>query len=172
MKGPHKNRAIILLGHGSRVPDAGKHMERVALGLKARYGHEIVEICYLSRLGPHLPEAFQRCVTQGATQVMVIPYFLHDGLHLALDIPEALQQLTREHPQVTVILGKNLGFDDLLVDLVEKRIGESRGARDVRELALPARARYPVPPGQPEFVAMAPEEAERYRSEQGDQHQS
>jgi sirohydrochlorin ferrochelatase len=172
MKRTDGNPAIILLGHGSRVPDAGRHMERIARGLKARYGHEVVEVCHLSRLGPHLPDAFRRCVERGAKQVVVIPYFLHDGLHLVLDIPEVMQELAGEHPDVRLVLGRNLGFDDLLVDLVEKRIAESRGERDVRELALPPRGQYPVPPGQCEFVAMTPEEAERYRSQHGDHHHS
>jgi sirohydrochlorin ferrochelatase len=154
--------AIILLGHGSRVPDAGKNMDRVAVALKERHGHEIVEVCYLSRLGPHFPEAFKRCVDQGADRVMVIPYFLHDGLHLVLDIPEMMQEVADQYPCVRLVLGKNLGFDDLLVELVEKRIEESIGCQDVRKLVLPARDKYPLPPGQCEFVPMDAEEARRY----------
>lgn len=154
--------AVILLGHGSRVPDAGKHMHKVARGLRDKYGHDIVEICYMSRLGPHFPETFEKCVGQGATLVTVIPYFLHDGLHLVLDIPEMMQEMAAKFPHVKLILGKNLGFDQVLVDLVERRINDSRDCCDVRELELPPRKKYPVPPGQCEFVQMKPEEAERY----------
>ena len=113
-------KAIILMGHGSRVPDAGKHMEKVASGLRAKYGYNIVEICYMSRLGPHFPEIFEKCVVQGVAEIVVIPYFLHDGLHLVLDIPEMMQEIVTQHPEVKLVLGKNLGFDDSLVDLVER----------------------------------------------------
>jgi sirohydrochlorin ferrochelatase len=154
--------AVILLGHGSRVPQAGKSMEKVAEGLKVRYGYKVVEICYLSRLGPHLPDAFKKCVKQGANSVVVIPYFLHEGLHIVLDIPAELQDLASQYPHVSVILGKNLGFDDVLVDLVEKRIADSKQSCDVRDLALPSRNEYPLPPGQYEFVPMRPEEAARF----------
>ncbi|MFC1835648.1 sirohydrochlorin chelatase [Thermodesulfobacteriota bacterium] len=154
---------IILLGHGSRVPEAGKNMELVAEGLKQKYGYEIVEVCYLSRLGPHFPEIFEKCVEQGATDVKVIPYFLHEGLHIVLDIPEMMQEVANGHPNVKVVLGKNLGFDTLLVDLVEKRIAESQDRCDVRDLFLARREDYPVPPGQHDFVSMPPEEAAKYR---------
>lgn len=157
-----KDKAIILLGHGSRVPDAGKNMERVAWGLKEKYGYTIVEICYMSRLGPHFPEIFKKCVEQGAVDITVIPYFLHDGLHLVLDIPEMLQELASEYPHVKVVLGRNLGFDEVLVDLVERRITDSRDFCDVRELVLPPRRQFPVPPGQFVFVPMDPEEAADY----------
>ena len=96
---------VILLGHGSRVPDAGKNMEKVAAALKERYGYAIVEVCYLSRLGPHFPEAFEQCIAGGAREIIVIPYFLHDGLHLVLDIPEMMQEVAAKHPQVRVVLG-------------------------------------------------------------------
>jgi len=154
--------AVILLGHGSRVPDAGKHMEQVAEGLKRKYGYHIVEICYMSRLGPHFPETLEKCVQQGATDVMVIPYFLHDGLHLVLDIPEMIQELAHTYPTVKIVLGKNLGFDDVLVDLVERRIADSADCEDVRDLKLPPRKKYPVPPGQFVFVPMTPEDAAKY----------
>ncbi len=164
MKNCDARTAVILLGHGSRVPDAGRHMQKVADGLRDKYGYDIVEFCYMSRLGPHFPETFEKCVQQGATQVMVIPYFLHDGLHLVLDIPEMMKEIAAQYPEVKVVLGKNLGFDEVLVDLVERRIADSSECCDVRELKLPPRKKYPVPPGQFEFVQMKPEEAERYLS--------
>lgn len=158
-----RNEAIILLGHGSRVPGAGNRMEKVAEHLKQKYGHPRVEVCFASRLGPHLPEVFEKCVRQGAQKVLVIPYFLHEGLHLLLDIPEMMQEEAKKFPYVKLILGKSLGFDQGLVDLVERRIEESKDLCDVRDLALPERHEYPVPPGQYEFVPMLPDEAAKYR---------
>ena len=162
--------AVILLGHGSRVPEAGKSMEKVAAGLKRKYGYVIVEVCYLSRLGPHFPEIFEKCVKQGAHCVVIIPYFLHEGLHIVLDIPSMIQKTAARFPDVRVVLGKNLGFDDVLVDLVEKRIADSRQGCDVRDMALPSKSKYPVPAGQYEFVLMKPEDAAKYVDLNEDDH--
>ena len=161
------NAAVILLGHGSRVKDAGKQMERVARALEESYGMDFVDTCYLSRLGPHFPEVFEGVVKRGAKTVIVIPYFLHGGMHILLDIPEMMQSAAAAHPKVKVILGKNLGFDALLVELVHKRIEESSAMSDVREVALPPRDLYPVPEGQCEFVPMKPDEAAHYMNEHG-----
>jgi sirohydrochlorin ferrochelatase len=151
------------MGHGSRVPGAGKDMEEVAQRLKDKYGYPRVEICFISRLGPHFPEIFEKCVNQGAKKVLAIPYFLHEGLHLLLDIPEMMQQEAKKFPHVKLMLGRSLGFDEGLVDLVERRIEESKDLCDVRDLPLPGREKYPIPPGQCEFVPMLPDEAARYR---------
>jgi hypothetical protein len=158
-----RDETIILMGHGSRVPGAGRDMEEVAQRLKDKYGYPRVEICFVSRLGPHFPEIFEKCVNQGAKKVLAIPYFLHEGLHLLLDIPEMMQKEARRFPHVKLMLGRSLGFDEGLVDLVERRIEESRNLCDVRDLSLPGREEYPIPPGQCEFVPMLPDEAAKYR---------
>lgn len=155
--------AIILLAHGSRVPEAGRDMEQVANRLKEKYTYPIVEICYFSRWGPHFPEILEKCVHQGAKKIIVIPYFLHAGLHLLLDIPEMLQEEARKFPQVKVILGKSLGFNEALVDLVQRRIEEAMGFDDIKDLILPSKQKFPIPPGQVEFIPMLPDEAKRYR---------
>lgn len=155
--------AVILLGHGSRVEKAGGDMERVAAILKDRHGFPMVEYCFMSRLPPHFPETLAGLVERGATQVLVIPYFLHTGLHIRLDIPEMMQQEAAKHPGLRLQLGGNLGYDDILVELVRKRIDESLGVADVREVALPGREHFPIPAGQQEFVPMDPAEARKYR---------
>ena len=115
-------------------------MELVANRLRQKFGYPMVEVCFMSRLGPHFPEVLEKCVNQGAESVVVIPYFLHMGL-----------------------FGRGFGFDELLVDIIQKRIQETRDLDDVRDLVLPPKEQYPVPPGQCEFVPMLPEEAARYR---------
>ncbi len=148
--------AVILLGHGSRVPEAGKDMEKVAARLRDKYGYPVVEVCFMSRLGPHFPEVFEKCANLGATRVVVIPYFLHSGLHLVLDVPEMLQEQAKRFPAVTLQMGRGFGFDEMLVDLVQTRIEETRSFRDVRQMELPPKEMYPVPTGQCEFVAVPP----------------
>lgn len=157
--------AVILLAHGSRVPEAGEGMERVAERLREEMPGWVVETCYMSRLGPHFPEVFEKCVEKGARKIVLIPYFLHSGLHMVLDIPKMMQEKARQFPGVRLILGKNLGFDESLVDLVRRRVEESMHLCDVGDLKLKSKACFPLPPGQYEFVPLPPDEAEKYEGE-------
>lgn len=154
---------LILLGHGSRVSGADRSMVRVAGELKrtGRYGR--VETCNMSRLGPSFEDVFDESVARGVREILLIPYFLNEGLHLKLDIPAKMKAAVARYPEVKLVLGRHLGFDDLLVELVEKRIGESRGLADVREIDLPDEDAYPVPSGQHEYVPMPPEDAAQWR---------
>ncbi len=168
--GSNKNMAIILMGHGSRVPGSGGDMEKVARRLGETRGYGLVEICYMSRVAPYFSETLEKCVKHGAEKVVVIPYFLHSGLHLVLDIPQMIQEKAKIYPNVEIIYGKHLGFDDSMVALVEKRIEESVNLDDVRTIKFPPREKYPLPEGELEFIPMTLKEAEKYRNEQGIHH--
>jgi sirohydrochlorin ferrochelatase len=150
--------AIVLLGHGSRVAGAAMEMDELAVRLREITGVSLVKVCFLSRLGPHLPETLEACVADGATKIVVIPYFLHSGLHVLVDIPEVLQRLAADHPRTRIVYGKHLGYDGVLAEILARRVEESLGFPDVREIEVPGRANYPVPPGQGEFVEVIPEE--------------
>jgi len=144
---PSEREAILLMGHGSRVPGAGKDMEEVARRLRKNYGYPRVEICFMSGLGPNFPEMFQRCVEQGANHILVIPYFLHVGMHILQDIPEMMRKEVERFPDVELILGKGLGFDESLVDLVHRSIQESKDLEDVRNRALEPKEKISGPAG-------------------------
>lgn len=131
-------RALIVLGHGSRAVGAADNMEKVAAKLKERLDYEIVEICQMSGRGVLFPEVFDRCMEQGAASVLVLPYFLHRGVHILLDVPEMMKEKAEEYPGVRIVLGSNLGFDEALVDIMMKRVGESESFDDIREMVLPA----------------------------------
>ncbi len=163
------SRAIVIIGNGSRVPGANASMVQVASMLKEKYGYPIVEVCNMSRLGPHLGEALENSIAKGATDITVIPYFLHEGLHMRLDIPRMMQGFATQYPHIRFVFGKNLGFDESLVDLVQKRIVESAHLEDVRDLLLPDEEEYPIPPGQHEFVGMTPEDARQWRQRNGEE---
>lgn len=133
MKENHGKEAVILMGHGSRVPGAGEGMEKVAQRLKEKRPGAMIETCYMSELGPHFPEILEKCAREGAGKVIVMPYFLHLGVHLREDIPAMMRMEAKKYPGMTLILGRHLGFDESLADLVGKRLDESRALADVRD---------------------------------------
>lgn len=116
--------AVILLGHGSRAAGAGDDMEKVAACLRERKAARVIEVAYMELQDPPFATAMARCAASGAKRIVVIPYFLHMGNHIRRDIPEILAKESAGYPNISVVMGPNLGFDEILVDLVAKRIAE------------------------------------------------
>jgi sirohydrochlorin ferrochelatase len=131
-KGAAGTRAVILIGHGSRAVGADDDMERIAQRLRDASGG-IIETCRMGGRGVLFDEAFERCIRQGAMEIIVLPYFLNFGIHLREDIPEILRKAADSRPEVRLVFGKHLGYDESLVHLVAKRIEESESLPDIRQ---------------------------------------
>jgi len=126
--------AVVLLGHGSRLPGAGEDMTQVAHRIQIKTGHPSVKICNMQFLGPTFDEVFDQGAADGVKRIIVIPYFLHVGVHMREDIPAMLRAKADQHPEIEIILGKNLGYDERLADLVIQRIIESRKLPNIRTI--------------------------------------
>ena len=130
-----RKRAVIIIGHGSRAAGADDDMERIAAGLREQMDGRTVALCQMEGRGTPFAEVFARCVGEGAREILVLPYFLHFGVHLREDIPGMLREAAAGHPEVRLVLGRHLGYDESLVALVARRIAESKDLCDIRELA-------------------------------------
>jgi sirohydrochlorin ferrochelatase len=116
--------AVLLIAHGSREPSANADLHELAARLAAAGEYAIVEACFLELAEPDIPTGGDRCVARGATQVLMIPYFLSAGVHLRCDLTAARAELSRRHPRVEFRLGSPLGPHPLLDSLVAARIRE------------------------------------------------
>ena len=50
-----------------------------------------------------------RCVAQGATKIIVAPYFLSRGRHIQDDIPAIVAEAKQQHPDITCHIAEPIG---------------------------------------------------------------
>jgi sirohydrochlorin ferrochelatase len=81
-------------------------------------------VSYLELAEPSIEEGGAQCVAAGATDVILVPYFLSPGVHVVDDLAEARDNLQQRFPQVRFALAEPLGRHPLLVDVVEQRANE------------------------------------------------
>ncbi len=116
-------RALLLIAHGSRHAEANADLHHVAAGLRDR-GHSIVVASFLELAEPGMLDGGRRCVAEGASLVILVPYFLSAGVHVRRDLTEARETLSQEFPDVTFRLAEPLGRHPLLLDIIEERVRE------------------------------------------------
>ena len=119
--------AVVVLGHGSRAPGASDAMERVASILRARRG-ERIEVAHMELSEPSLVAVLERLHADGFRRVVLVPYFLHRGIHLREDVPGILDEVRSRLPDLEIVTAPHLGYDDALVDVVEKRLEQAVAA--------------------------------------------
>ena len=121
-----KSRVIVIVDHGSRSEPANEIVVEIARLVQARAGHRAeVRHAHLELTEPSLPRVIDECVAAGALSVCVQPFFLAPGKHAGRDIPELVAAARQRHPQVQFELGRVIGADPLLADLVALRCGLS-----------------------------------------------
>lgn len=116
--------AILLIAHGSREQSANDDLRGLAARLSAEGNYPIVQACFLELAEPAIPTGGDRCVELGATRVLMVPYFLFEGVHLRRDLTAARDELSERHLGVEFRLGSPLGPHPLLDQLVTERIQE------------------------------------------------
>jgi sirohydrochlorin ferrochelatase len=120
--------AVLLIAHGSRHAPANDDLHRLAERIAARGDHPIVEAAFLELAPPDITTGGARCVSRGAQRVLMVPYFLAEGVHLRRDLTAARDELAARYPSVTFVLGPALGPHPLLDELVNVRIAETERA--------------------------------------------
>lgn len=104
-------------------------LEQVAELFTQRFGRsfEIVEPAHMELAEPSIATAYARCVERGASRVVICPFFLGPGKHWTSDIPGLAFEASKRFPETTYHVTQPLGIDDLLLDLLAKRIGQCAG---------------------------------------------
>jgi precorrin-8X/cobalt-precorrin-8 methylmutase len=114
---------LILIGHGSKLPHNRETIEKLAEILRKRSTFDNVEICFMVRNKPAIPEALEKVVKEGITKIVLIPTFLAHGVHTKQEIPEILrtkqEELGLKEQGVEIIYGEPLGSDERIAEIIE-----------------------------------------------------
>src|SRR5437899_7435925 len=113
---------IIIVDHGSRREESNKVLEEVAALFAQRFAErfESGEPAHMELAEPSMGTAYGKCVSRGATRVVVCPFFLGPGKHWTADIPRLAAEAAKAHPHTEYHVTMPLGIDDLILELLAK----------------------------------------------------
>ena len=117
--------ALLLMAHGSRIPEANDAVREIADMVKAMSGFEIVEIAYREQHLPNIQTGIDTCVTLGAQRIILLPYFLFVGAHVQEDLPAEMDEARKRHPQVEFAMANHLGVHRKLAEVVVERVAQA-----------------------------------------------
>ncbi len=127
MKTNNSQTAVLLIAHGSRRAQANADLLKLAELVRERGEYGWVEIGYLEIAQPTIPQGVARCTEHGPKRVLMLPYFLSAGSHVAWDLERHRQEAAAKSPGIVFELCPPLGLHPLMVDLVMTRLAEGPG---------------------------------------------
>lgn len=117
--------ALVLFAHGSRIEPANEAVRSVAAAVARAGGYGLVKAAFLELGQPDLMGAIGHLAAQGATRVVVIPYFLTLGIHLQRDLPKLVEDARGAYAGLQIEVTAPLDGHPALVSILLDRAQEA-----------------------------------------------
>ena len=124
-------QVVLMVGHGSRVPEAISEFHRFADALAKRLNRP-VQRCFLELEDPDMATGLThaaKSVGEGG-EVIVLPLFLGAAAHQKNDVPASIQWARDHFPEVVFRYGTALGCHAKLITLLDSRVRECLDAQE------------------------------------------
>lgn len=121
-------KCMLIAAHGSRRTESNEEIKALTKKVAGLSGvaFDRVECAYLELAEPSIPDAIKTLADNGAVSVLVVPYFLARGAHVASDIPEQLEIAKRANPSLKITVSEYLGASAEMPDLIIKLAGAAQ----------------------------------------------
>ena len=111
-------KALILFGHGARDVRWREPFDRLAQKWKVQHADTLVELAFLEMMQPSLEEAVASLVSQGETEIVVLPVFFGQGGHLRNDFPVILSACREKFPAIKLSATPAVGEDEAVLQAI------------------------------------------------------
>ena len=121
-------KALLLIAHGSRRKQSNDEVVVIADRLKQNCSgqYNIIHAGFLELAEPLIPDGIKKCVDDGATSIIVLPYFLNSGRHVVEDIPNIVEETRPDYPDINIKVAQHLGASELMMDLLISSANSTR----------------------------------------------
>lgn len=126
---------LVLVGRGTTDPDANGEVAKMARMLEEGMGYGGVHVCYAGTAKPLVADGLRAAAQLGFARVIVMPFFLFDGV-LVKRIYAAADELALREPGLEVLKAGYLGAHPLLADALIERATEAVEGRAAMNCSL------------------------------------
>ncbi len=113
-------KVLIIAAHGSRKEESAREVAALTekINLKAKSSFDRVDHGFLQFSDPLLPDVIDNAVAQGATQIVIFPFFISAGSHILTDIPALVAEVGKTYPKVEFSITRHLGVAASIEDVI------------------------------------------------------
>ncbi len=119
-----ENTLLMVVGRGTRDPDANSNVSKVARMLWEGMGFGWAEVSYSGVASPLVDSGLAHAVKLGYRRIIVFPYFLFTGI-LVRRIYDWADAAAKAHPEVEIVKASYLNDHELLIDTFVERVEEA-----------------------------------------------
>ncbi|WP_353570359.1 CbiX/SirB N-terminal domain-containing protein [Candidatus Albibeggiatoa sp. nov. BB20] len=112
--------SLLIVAHGSRRPKSNLEVQQLTQIIREKACSKYLSIAhaFLELAEPSIGDAIDQCVRQGATDILLLPYFLSAGRHVQQDIPEEVAAKQTQYPQIKINIMAYLGASEAIPEMM------------------------------------------------------
>jgi precorrin-8X/cobalt-precorrin-8 methylmutase len=126
---------LVLVGRGTTDPDANGDIAKLARMLEEGMGFGTAMVCYSGVAAPLVADGLRNAARQGYKRLIVLPFFLFDGV-LVKRIYAAADDLQAREPQLEVLKAGYFGAHPLVAEVMIERAREAIEGRAAMNCSL------------------------------------
>ena len=110
---------LLIVAHGSRRMASNDEVREVTSKF-AMQEHDFDKVgsAFLELDDPSIPQGLINAIDEGATEIVVLPYFLSAGRHVSEDIPAEVASVQKTYPDVTINIAPYLGASNSMPQIL------------------------------------------------------
>ncbi len=118
-------KVLLIISHGSRRKESNDEVLRLCERIANKPGPAIEKVCsaFLELASPGIDSAIADLADEGATEIVIFPYFLAAGTHVVKDIPLIIDGERKKYPHIcfNIVphLGAIQGISSLILDHID-----------------------------------------------------
>ena len=114
---------LLVVAHGSRREASNDEVRQLCTKLSELNSHYAsISSGFLELAEPSIPDGLRQLIATGAKEITVMPYFLSAGRHVSEDIPEEIETVRQEYPEVSIKLAPYFGAAKGVPQLIIKNL--------------------------------------------------
>jgi sirohydrochlorin ferrochelatase len=123
---PKNKIDVLIIGHGSKDPNAKISIKYVVDNLAPKYRN--VDYCFLEIEEPNIQQGIEKCDKNNPELLVIMFYFLHEGAHVKRDIYADLNPALASAKIKKTLITEHIGTDDKMIDFIIERAKEVENA--------------------------------------------
>jgi len=110
---------LLIVAHGSRRMASNDEVRQVSQCFDLqKHNFDAVGTAFLELDDPSIPQGLIDAIKLGATEIVVLPYFLSAGRHVSEDIPAEVAGVQKNYPNVIIKIAPYLGASDKMPEIL------------------------------------------------------
>ena len=117
-------QGILIIGHGSRAESAVEEFNKIVAMVKENRPELKVEGAHMELAEPSIETVSKNYYDDGVREIIALPYFLYEGVHIKEDIPEILEEIEQKYDGLKFKMARPIGADPMIAKILLQRAEE------------------------------------------------